>query len=160
MKRMNMKSLSLALTVLLMAGSLPGCGESAVQNSPDETVKNDLSVPSAEAETVPETEETVLSDSVPELDFGGVTVTMAGQGTLGGANDLDIWVPELTGDVVRDAVFQRNIAMEERFNVSIAEPLMNDYTTISNAIKSCVRAGDSTYDFVANQLAQTSADVM
>ncbi|MBQ3862020.1 MAG: hypothetical protein II779_15960, partial [Clostridia bacterium] len=39
MKRMNMKSLSLALTVLLMAGSLPGCGESAVQNSPDETVK-------------------------------------------------------------------------------------------------------------------------
>lgn len=39
MKRMNMKSLSFALTVLLMAGSLPGCGESAVQNSPDETVK-------------------------------------------------------------------------------------------------------------------------
>ncbi len=160
MRRDHMKPLSLALIVLLMAGFISGCSESAIQQTPDESATIDLPVPSAEAETVPETEETVLSDHVPELDFGGVTVTMAGQGTLGGANDLDIWVPEMTGDVVRDAIFQRNIAMEERFNVSIAEPLMNDYTTISNAIKSCVRAGDSTYDFVANQLAQTSADVM
>lgn len=125
MRRDHMKPLSLALTVLLMAGFISGCSESAIQLTPDESATNDLPVPSAEAETVPETEETVLSDNVPELDFRGVTVTMAGQGTLGSVNDLDIWVPERTGDVVRDAIFQRNIAMEERFNVSIAEPLMN-----------------------------------
>ena len=119
-----------------------------------------VSVPSAEAETVPETEEAFVTDSVPERDFGGVSVTMAGQATKGGNNGLDMWVEEINGDVVNDAIYNRNLAIAERFNVVIEEPLMNDYTTISNTVKSMVTAGDSTYDFILNQLAQTSADVL
>ena len=119
-----------------------------------------VSVPSAEAETVPETEEAFVTDSVPERDFGGVSVTMAGQATKGGNNGLDMWVEEINGDIVNDVIYNRNLAIAERFNVVIEEPLMNDYTTISNTVKSMVTAGDSTYDFILNQLAQTSADVL
>ena len=68
MKKSGMKKLSFLMAVLLCAGSvLAGCGESAVQEEPGAPVTNDVSVPSAEAETVPETEETVLSDNVPLL---------------------------------------------------------------------------------------------
>ena len=151
--------------VLLLAAALllPSCsaenpedrdpGTAAVENT-------DISSPSAEAETAPETEEDFVTDSVPALDFGGVSVTMAGQATQGGNNGLDMWVEEINGDVVNDAIFNRNLAIAERFNVVIEEPLMDNYTTISNTIKSMVTAGDSTYDFVLNQLAQTSADVL
>ncbi|MBQ3638277.1 MAG: hypothetical protein II953_07945, partial [Clostridia bacterium] len=162
MKLRSVKILSLLLAALLAAG-LAGCGESQIQNTDGEGGSPVASPaePSADAETVPETEETVIGDSVPALDFGGATVTMAGQGTGdAGNNNLDMTVEEMTGDVVIDAIYQRGVTMEERFNVQLAEPLMADYTTISNAVKAMVRAGDSSYDFVVNQLAQTSADVV
>ncbi|MBQ2545452.1 MAG: hypothetical protein II557_04090 [Clostridia bacterium] len=157
------KTLSLLLALLMLLPVCAACGESKENtDASDSTPAGDAS-PSAAEETVPpeEAEETVLKDKVPELDFGGATVTMAGQGTGdAGNNNLDMTVEELTGDVVRDAIYQRTLVMEERFNVTVAEPLMADYTTISNAVKSMVKAGDSTYDFVVNQLAQTSADVV
>ncbi len=162
MKQRSVKILSLLLAALLAAG-LAGCGESQIQNTDGDggSPVTSPAEPSAVAETVPETEETVIGDSVPALDFGGVTVTMAGQGTGdAGNNNLDMTVEEMTGDVVIDAIYQRGVTMEERFNVQLAEPLMADYTTISNAVKAMVRAGDSSYDFVVNQLAQTSADVV
>ncbi|MBR4185505.1 MAG: hypothetical protein IKQ87_07035, partial [Clostridia bacterium] len=162
MKQRSVKILSLLLAALLAAG-LAGCGESQIQNTDGDggSPVTSPAEPSADAETVPETEETVIGDSVPALDFGGATVTMAGQGTGdAGNNNLDMTVEEMTGDVVIDAIYQRGVTMEERFNVQLAEPLMADYTTISNAVKAMVRAGDSSYDFVVNQLAQTSADVV
>ena len=154
------KTLSILLALAVLLPLLAACGESK-ENA--ETPAGDVSAPTAAEETVPpeETEEAFVGDRVPELDFGGATVTMAGQGTGdAGNNNLDMTVEELTGDVVRDAIYQRTLVMEERFNVSVAEPLMSDYTTISNTVKSMVTAGDDTYDFVVNQLAQTSADVL
>ena len=156
-----MKNLKRMVILLLSAVLLlPSCAaENPEKTEPDAAAVSNTTVSEPSAETVPETEETILTDSVPELDFGGVSVTMAGQGTKGGNNSLDMWVEEMNGDVVNDAIFNRNIAIGERFNVVIEEPLMNDYTTVSNAVKSMVLAGDSTYDIVVNQLAQTSADV-
>lgn len=135
------KTLSVLLALAVLLPLLAACGESK-ENA--ETPAGDVSAPTAAEETVPpeETEEAFVGDRVPELDFGGATVTMAGQGTGdAGNNNLDMTVEELTGDVVRDAIYQRTLVMEERFNVSVAEPLMSDYTTISNTVKSMVTAG-------------------
>ena len=153
--------LSLILAALLLSGSaLSSCSDAGTPGNSDAPEAGGIT-PAAEEQPVEEpAEEEFATDQVPELDFGGATVNMAGQGTAGANNELDMWVAELTGDVVSDAIFQRNVAMEDRFKVVIAEPLMNDYTTISNTIKSMVTAGDDTYDFVLNQLAQTSADVL
>ena len=155
------RRISALLAAILLAGcAMTGCGESEVQEANNTSNTASSVTPSADIEAEPETEETQFADNVPELDFGGVTVSMAGQGTENGNNDLDMWVAEMTGDVVHDAIFQRNLTIEDRFNVSFVEPLMNDYTTISVAVKSAVQAGDSAYDFVVNQLAQTSSDVL
>ena len=151
-------SLVLAAALLLSscASENPETRETGASAVPNGTPTE----PSAADETVPETEEPFVTDSVPALDFGGVSVTMAGQATKGGNNGLDMWVEEINGDIVNDAIFNRNLTIGERFNVVIEEPLMADYTTISNTVKSMVTAGDTTYDFILNQLAQTSADVL
>ena len=154
--------LSLLLAALLLSGSiLTGCSEAGNPETNETSgTAGGETAPEADAAMEETAEEEFATDQVPELDFGGETVSMAGQGTAGANNELDMWVAELTGDVVSDAIFQRNVTMEERFNVVIAEPLMSDYGTISTTIKSMVQAGDATYDFVLNQLAQTSADVL
>ncbi|MBO6053396.1 MAG: hypothetical protein J6Q17_06630 [Clostridia bacterium] len=162
MKNRTTKRLALMLAALLAAGTVfAGCSESGAQEEGTKTDIQAPEVPSAEAETVPETEDDFIADSVPEMDFDGATFTMAGQGTGdAGNNNLDMTVEELTGDVVRDAIYQRTLVMEERFNVKVAEPLITDYGTISNTVRSMVTAGDETYDLIVNQLAQTSADVL
>ena len=73
----------LFVAALLCAGCfLAGCGESGVQEEESKSDVQTAVTPSAEAETVPETEEPFVTDSVPELDFDGATVNMAGQGIL------------------------------------------------------------------------------
>lgn len=151
------KAAASSLAAAIIISVLCSCGESAgAPVSGAETQAQTAAVTETEAETTKE----ILKDNVPELDFGGVSFNMAGQGTQGGNNDLDMYISELTGDVVRDAIYERNRAIEERFNVVISEPLMTDYTNISSTIKKMVSAGDSTYDLVVNQLAQTSSDVL
>ena len=156
------------LSALMLLILFAGCGESKENNDlpsgsdvPSGSAADNAQTPGAEAEAETEPEEETMIDRVPELNFGGETLTMAGQGTGDeGNNNLDMTVEEMTGDVVRDAIYQRTVAMEERFNIKIAEPLMADYGTISSTVRSMVTAGDHTYDFVVNQLAQTSADVL
>lgn len=151
-----LRKVSFLLVILMLAGSvLTACSEAGIQeNSPAaEETSSEVEVLS---ETETETEE-VLTDNVPALDFGGETVTIAGQQSDGAK---DFGSEELTGEVVNDAIFYREAEMEERFNVVFGEPLATDYGTVSSTIKAMVQAGDATYDFVLNQLAQTSADAL
>ena len=159
MKTTALRKLSFFLTLLMLANPvLTSCSESGTGS--DETaptsgeVSSEVEVIAEETET--ETEE-ILTDNVPELDFGGETVTIAGQKSDGCS---DIASEEITGEVVNDAIYNRNAAMEERFNVVFGEPLATDYTTVSNTVKATVQAGDPAYDIILNQLAQTSSDAL
>ena len=159
MKTTALRKLSFFLTLLMLANPvLTSCSESGTGS--DETaptsgeISSEVEVIAEETET--ETEE-VLTDNVPELDFGGETVTIAGQKSDGCS---DIASEEITGEVVNDAIYNRNAAMEERFNVVFGEPLATDYTTVSNTVKATVQAGDPAYDIILNQLAQTSSDAL
>ena len=84
-------------TVLMLASALllSSCASENPENKEPDAAKNAKASQSAPAvETAPETEETTLTDNVPALNFEGVSVTMAGQGTKGGNNGLDMWVDE------------------------------------------------------------------
>ena len=147
------KTISLLLAVFMLL-PLAACGESSENtDTPSDTPSNTSVVNSSDSgETLPpeETEETVLQDKVPALDFGGATVTMAGQGTGDeGNNNLDMTVEELTGDVVRDAIYQRTLAMEERFNVTIAEPLIGAANACSMDFNSLITTvNDAVWTYV------------
>ena len=137
MKTTALRKISFFLTLLMLANPvLTSCSDAGTNDSAPTSgeVSSEVEVTSEETET--ETEE-ILTDNVPELDFGGETVTIAGQKSDGCS---DISSEEITGEVLNDAIFNRNAAMEERFNVSFAEPLATDYTTVSNAVKATVHA--------------------
>ncbi len=133
------RKLSLILAIL-SAAQLVACGGDSV--STDTTAAETTS----ESTSAPETE---LSDDLPETDFEGETFTILTYITIG----TDLYSESLTGDVINDAVFERNQAVEERFNVEI-EVLGHDkkYEDVSAAISSSVLAGDDDYQLISSHV--------
>ncbi len=84
-------------------------------------------------------------DSLPELDYGkksfGIYIDKGGAGYL--------IAEEETGDLVNDAVFQRNLAIEDRYNLSfnMVEAEVNQPCA---EIRNFIMAGDTTYQMFIN----------
>ena len=144
------------LAALLTASVATSCGEA-------ETADN-----SAAAETTAQTEpaetEPRLLDDLPDgIDLGGWNVNV-----LSGAHptvcDDEICVDELTGDVINDAVYNRNLAVENRLNVKITdyvvreggEPASPDFAG-HDTLTTMVTAGDTTYNLYTSNSYTTAA---
>ena len=85
-------------------------------------------------------------DDLPDFDFSGKEFRI-----FNGAaqNENSFWlVDELNGDVVNDAVYHRNKAISERFNVKINEIRLaeGDTSDAARYIMSAVMAGDSAFE--------------
>ena len=144
---MSKKSRSLiALLLALCLTAVPSCGESAA-NSDETAVSAEVTDPAAEAET-----EKVLNaaealaaipDTLPEKDMEGWTFRM----TIFGSelNRAQTWADELTGNVVNDAVYQKILNVEERFNVDVAltEASFAEVDQV-DALKQAIVAGDDS----------------
>ncbi|MBO4229415.1 MAG: carbohydrate ABC transporter substrate-binding protein [Clostridia bacterium] len=134
-----MKKWPLSVCFLAVLLSAVACGSSELPPAPE---SNDGSVtaPSSDSESQPEEQSSAPAYDIPEpelpaVDFGGEsfqlycgTVGLAGNLTrLGTLGDEYLLFPAesflssevLTGEVVNDAVFNRNLAVEERFNLKI-----------------------------------------
>ncbi len=132
----------LLLALLLqMASCSSGGGNAAEDTAPtgDDTT--------TQSET---TAETTYLDMLPTTDLGGVTIN-----TLIREECKDEFAADLTGDVIDEAVYNRNLALEERFSCVL------DYTIelgswayaapYQDTIRGTVMAGDDTYDMVTGQ---------
>ncbi len=125
-----MKKIALLLAfILALSPLLISCTE----------VKDDGPVSTGKKEEIEY--EYTLSE-LPELDFGQKEFGIYGvNGSMG-----YMIAEEETGDLVNDAVFQRNIAIEEaynlKFNMFHAEPGEQNN---ANKIRSLIMAGDTTY---------------
>ena len=126
-----MKKLSLLLALLMLASSLAGCSDAGT----------DAETPAADtaaAETEPV--ETAIPDDLPDMDYGGADYRVYTRNCCASHAD-GVYMPEQTGDVVSDAVYQRNLTIEERFNIKFSEPILApdaEATDLNNA----VQAGD------------------
>lgn len=132
---------ALLLAVLILAGTLAGCGGG---NTPASTT--------AAVQTTAVPEETVDPNYVPDdlgdIDLTGKTFTLW---IISGGEKYYI-IEEETGEILNDACFARNRAVEERFNLGLN--FVNGYVgstgTIQNqntqAISAYVLSGDTTYD--------------
>ena len=131
---------SIAFLIILsqLALILAGCGNAG---------ESEVTTPS-----VSESDTTVAEttrDSLPDLNYEGKTVTIFA------ASDLPIveFDAEQTGDIVDDAIYQRNVTVSERLNVDlefVMKPgLWNDQDSYKGAIRGSVLSGDAEYDIVA-----------
>ena len=111
--------------------------------------------PGSDSDSVKGTEEQTgeLSDNLPDdLDFGGATVNIAYRlldASYPCCNDFT--AEGETGDIFNDAKFRRNMAVEERLNVTlnfIPEP----YASMPGKLRASILAGDNAYDIIAGSM--------
>ena len=141
------KLLSFILSLLLFGSSFLSCSQPAAE----EAGTSEGSPSSAEnppaAEEAPEPEPDPF-DLLPAKDYEGRTYTMLSRALY----ISDQWTEGLTGEAFNDAVFDRNTAVEDKYNVTVAATPINgewgDRTSFLNAVRSSVQAGDGAYDLI------------
>lgn len=128
------------LLALLTSCSMVACGNGAKETTADTVSTEDTTI----TETV---EETTALEALAKEDFAGRTYTVLD------ANDhpymhINIHVGELNGDTINDAIYNRDLLVSEKANVTIAyeqtEPASTGCTQFSNN----VMAGDETYQII------------
>jgi ABC-type glycerol-3-phosphate transport system substrate-binding protein len=157
---MKKRILSLLLTLLLLAPSVISCAETTVEENAEETQASPEISAEPTAETVETAEERVKPDIPETADFGGDDIhfmfwSIASWGS-GVHESRDIYAESLNGEGINDAVYNRNVKIEEAYKVKISLDILA-HDTIVNTINSCVRSGDATYDVVYPRLADSAS---
>ncbi len=150
-----MKNLSRAVAVFVLAAMLiltfASCSD---KTEGDETTTSGFETGSpigTDAETT-----TPKQDNLPDgLDYGQQEIRII-------SRDSDwvrgeIYIGEITGDLINDAVYNRDVAVEDRLNVKIKsyEIAGVDNYAVSNAVRNSVKAGTDDYDILANSVYST-----
>ncbi|MBO4229227.1 MAG: carbohydrate ABC transporter substrate-binding protein [Clostridia bacterium] len=149
-----MKKTGLFLCLLVSALIASSCG-SETDQSPA-SGEGSSSVPASEpesGETSSDLRYSIPEPELPELDFGGEPFTVY-LGSLSTSSDnyytestlfpavSFVWTENLNGEIVNDAVFNRNLAAEQRFNVKITPLVTERYPN------ELVMAGETSMDLV------------
>lgn len=142
-------ALSALLAALVILSALASCGRESGPTA--ESTGDNAGDSSAVTEPV---ETARLTADVPAADYNGYTFKILTCGNWG-ADWTEIYeftADELNGEALNDAVYTRNMAIEERFNIDINE-LHHMGTTGATGkgkdfIQRSVAAGDNAYDLV------------
>ncbi len=145
------KTLLACLAVLMLssqASMLLSCGDQTEDKQPSATeplqqdtsaVKSETDGPVYEADDLPDT-----------LDWGGAEFHLFG---WEGAANNEFFYEEEDGDIVHDAIYQRNQRVEERLNVNLEFTLQpgayNDRASWVKTVTGSIMAGDGALDAVA-----------
>ncbi|MBO4797527.1 MAG: hypothetical protein J5494_01965 [Candidatus Methanomethylophilaceae archaeon] len=132
----------LSAAVILLALASASCGEAARE---DPSVQASDSRLDSVSEPAPETEEEssgtqhdkIPEPDIPEMDFGGDSYRILGYDTC-------IFTEGLNGEVINDAVFNRNLQTESRFNLKIEMVMPSD--SIDRELSKLVMGGETTID--------------
>ena len=135
------KQLLLASTLLLLLAS---CGDAAAQPVQTQSV-TDADTP---AVTEPADPLAVYDPGIEAVDFGGDIFNI-----IYGDNDfepnLDVCASETNGEPLNDSIYNRNLAIKEKYNIDITWERFG-YGDASSALMRSVKAGDDVYDMTIN----------
>lgn len=129
-----------ALTLAVLVSLLASCGSTAAGNEVT-TSKDTTTEPVV-------TEPAEISDELPDKKFSGRTFTTLTYDQL----IADYQADEANGDVVNDAVWERNQKVMDRFDVTLetlSKPLYNNTT---DYIKTTVLSGEETFQITAHHV--------
>ena len=138
-KNCTMKKRITLLLLLSLLLSAAGCGSNggSAAVSTDEKETDDLSTTSETVETdAPDN----FTDHLRDADYEGYVFKICGE-------DLDdeYFVEEENGNVINDAIFQRNLEIEQRYNIALDFTLV-EWTKGPEQIQQNVTAGDNVFD--------------
>ena len=142
------KQLSFIFAMLMLAtAALTSCSETdsgSTETSAESAETGTTAAEITETETEPVDERALIPDDLPEMNFDGRDFIILGSEP--GCTPY-IFVEELNDEGVNDAVFNRNLAIEERYGAKISHYIPGatgaDYAMTSAAIRGAVKADDS-----------------
>ena len=125
----RMISASLAAMLFLTA-----CGNTTDTETENTTAGNDATPDTTTAEVRPD---------LPERDFGGYKFNFLNGNVVSWFTISSVTAEEENGDTMNDAIYKRNLKVEERYNISITETPSN--AAQSDYLKS-IQASDNSFD--------------
>lgn len=149
-----MKRTISALLLIAMLASV-SCESAGTGND----ITSDDTTVSESTETSAETNDREnVKDNLPETDFGGDKFTML----VRTERSYEFEAEEENGDLLNDAVYKRNLAVEDRFNIKFDNVLMDSVwgdqaTQFTNSLRASIQAGEGAYDIVASYAATIPA---
>ena len=153
---MKKRMTALFLLMCILAPVLFSCNE----NKPQNLDVTDAENPADPGETTED--RLALADSLEPRDFGGKEFLIATRDDTTGPpcrHVLEVYAEADIGEVLNDAVYRRNLAIEERFNCKIVPKYLNekDESTLTRDLQKTVRAGDYFADVAIGHMINMSA---
>lgn len=155
-----MKKATILLLVLAMiAASVSACGSSAeteTQTATDTTMGQDTTDPAKE--TTELEARAAISDDLPEKDFGGRNFTVL---CVTDSTEKYLVAEEQTGEGVNDAVYARNLTVDERYNAKVACLSGGTYSECVTLSANTITAGDGdAFDLIQFHVVSNSGNAM
>ena len=136
---MKTKRILALLLAIASAASVTACGQDG--GAKDTQTADGTTLDDTVSEEVSDTE---ISDGLPNKNYNGRTFTVATDDYM-----VDDYISDgETGEIVNDAIYRRNSAIEERFGVKI-EVVSDNYENMKSRINQMVQAGDDGFDLAA-----------
>ena len=152
------RSIAMLLALVMLMPLVIACGtqEEQEQTTTVATTVATGDVTTTEATTETTTEGYNVKDNLPEdLKFTGETISIISRGRDWCKDEVS--VEALTGDVINDAIYNRNAAVEDRLGIKIVNHLTTDKDnySITETIRKQVQAGTDEYNLFANSVYAT-----
>ncbi len=137
-KRASYRIMAVIMMLTIIFPLLCSCGGG------EDPVSTDITEKMPE-ETVTEEITSVLTHSLPDIDWAGRTFTALGRinSTYAEFCNTEITADELTGEIVNDAVFNRNSQIAESYHVEVTGVYDNSPETL---LQKYINAGDTLID--------------
>ena len=137
------RTVSVLLICALIAG-FAACGNEKEKTQAENTDTLDSTAINDEASDD-------IYSTLPELDFGGMELKIYGYRSSQSYNDSEFYTAEQTGEVIDDALYQRNIDTEQRLNVSLTYFYPDGEFDALKNFTNGVLAGDNIGDVFATK---------
>lgn len=151
---MTAKYIAVLLCAAILAVSLAGCGGGTDTPAVTTGTADTDIVDNSAAET------TKAKPVLPTFDYEGYefTILCKALATSGSTtwDIVDVYAEQQNGDLINDAVYIRNTAIEDKYNIKIVNPLVNSSDEMVSVPQTAVLAGDATYDAFQVDIERTS----
>ena len=138
------KKLALLIALLTMANTMLACAESAENTETTATSSSEQAETAASAEEIETEPEKLPLGLDASLKYNGYEMRVL----TPHAAQNDSFITEMNGDLVNDALYQRDRAVEELLDITITPISYSDLAIDSTKLQNSVTAGDDVYDFM------------
>lgn len=134
------------LAMLMLLSSLAACSDTGSDEKETQPSAADTSSTDTETEETDGSSRANISDNLPEITFDGREYRAAQQIS----NKYEFYSEEITGEGANDAVYNRNLKIESRFEVTISSVDYDSLGAITSDVEKLVASGTDAYEVASH----------